>query len=319
MRDHIRCIIAVGLMLMPALCPAQGAAAWHDSVLRANVAMRAMHDSLYQGDSTAAEVARHGDLSIAASPNEAANAAAALDRFAQIRARRFGDAMPSFSGFRIVVRTEGAARAPSAGGGDVTGGSVVLTGMPDSGAAVRIQGSVRSAELAEYLINHYGEMMVASIPALSAWTNSTPPLSMDETDRRDQAMYAFITSTGESPRRCVAGDLTGCELAFNLKRTSDPENDRRLSQFLRADLLFFALDVGGTGAWNRLSSAADSGTATMLASAAQLPTDTLLAHWRQSLLSRRPPTALLTPATSFVALAWTLLILGSAVGASRWS
>jgi hypothetical protein len=310
--------MTLGLLLTPAFCPAQRAAEWRDSAQHAYAAMRAMHDSLYQGDSTTAEVARHGNLVIAASPNEAANAAAALDRFAVLRERRFGQAMPTAGGFRIVVRTDGAALLAGAAA-YMTEGTVVLSGTPDSGNTVRIQGRVRSAQLAEYLINHYGDMMVAGVPALAAWTNSTPPLSMDETERRDEAMYAFITATGESPRRCVAGDLVGCELAFNLKRSSDPENDRRLSQFLRADLLFFALDRGGAGAWDRLRTAADSGTSAMLSAAAQLPTDTLLAQWRQSLLSRRPPTALLAPATTFLALAWTVVILGGAVGTSRWS
>jgi hypothetical protein len=319
MRNHGRSLIISAFLLVPAICPAQRAAEWRDSSQRALVAMRAMRDSLYQGDSTTVEVARSGNLMIAASPNEAANAATALDHFAQVRLRRFGDGMPAAGGFRIVVRTEGVARAPNAGGGDITEGSVVLAGTPDTGDAVRIQGRVRSEQLADYLVNHYGEMMVASVPPLAAWTNSPPPLSMDEKDRRDQAMYAFITSTGESPRRCVAGDLVGCNLAFNLKRTIGPDSGRRLSQFLRADLLFFALDLGGSGAWNRLRTAADSGMSEMLAAAAQLPTDTVIARWRQSLLSRRPSTALVTPATTLMALAWTVLILGGAVGASRWT
>lgn len=318
MRDRIRALFVSALVLAPAVCPAQRAAEWHDSAQRAYAAMRAMHDSLFQGDSTTAEVARHGNLVIAASPNETANAAAALDRFVRVRDRRFGDAMPAAGGFRIVVHTEEPANVTAAGSYSPEG-TVVLTGTPDSGDALRIHGNVTSSHLADYLDDHYGEMMVASVPALDAWTHSIPPLSMDETDRRDQAMYAFVTSTGDSPRRCVAGDLVACELAFNLKRTSDPENDRRLSQFLRADLLFFALDVGGAGAWDRLRRAADSGTPAMLSAAAQLPTDTLLAHWRGSLLSRRPATALLTPAITLVALAWSVLILGGAVGASRWS
>jgi hypothetical protein len=319
MRDRMHCLLASALLLAPALCPAQRAAEWHDSAQRAYAAMRAMHDSLFQGDSTTVEVARLGILTIAASPNEDANAASALTRFAQMRERHFGDGMPAAGGFRIVVRTEGAGRIPGAGTGDMTAGSVVLTGAPDSGDAVRIEGQVRTAELADYLINHYGDMMLASVPALVAWTSSTPPLSMDETDRRDQAMYAFITSTGESPRRCVAGDLAGCQLALNLRRTTGEESGRRFSQFLRDDLLLFALDVGGQGAWHRLDSAADSGMSAMLAAASRLPADTLLARWRRSLLTRRPPTTLLTPASTLIALAWTAMIVAGALGVSRWA
>ena len=70
MRNHSLVAAAFALAIAPALCSAQQGAAWRDSAQRLNAATTALRDSMLQGDSTAAEVARRGDLVIAASPNQ---------------------------------------------------------------------------------------------------------------------------------------------------------------------------------------------------------------------------------------------------------
>ena len=90
------------------------------------------------------------------------------------------------------------------------------------------------------------------------------------------------------------------------------------SPFMRADLMYFALDLGGSGAWNRLRAGADSGVAAALAAAARQPVDSVLAHWRSDLLSRRPVAAVITPGSALLAVTWTVALLLAALGASKW-
>lgn len=314
MRDRIRTFMTLALLLTPALCAAQRAAEWRDSAQRSYAAMRALHDSLMQGDSTAVPVAHQDDVALAASPNETANAIAALDQFAAVRARHFGRALPAGGGFRMVVRTDGLLA-----GGGMAEGSVVVTGGPDSGNSVRIRGRVTTRQLASYLLDHYGEMMVASVPPLHAWIRTPPPLSMDDAERRNQSMYALATSTGDASRGCIAGDVGACARALHLVDTAAADSSRGLSQFVRADLLFYALDRGGPEAWERLRAAADSGPAAMLAAASRQPTDVLLAEWRRSLLVLRPQTPPVTVSSTLIALAWTAMLVAGALGASRWA
>src|ERR1700709_1421832 len=106
MRNRSLVFITMAMLLTPAICSAQQTERWRDSAQRAYSAMRAMHDSLLQGDSTLKEVARQGDFGISASPNQSANAAVAFDRFMRVSAHRFGQGKPSAGGFRIVVRTD---------------------------------------------------------------------------------------------------------------------------------------------------------------------------------------------------------------------
>jgi hypothetical protein len=275
-----------------------------------------LRDSMLQGDSTAAEVARRGDLVVAASANQKENAIDALGRFESVRNRWYNGEMPAQGGFRIVLRTENGARS---GSGPDSTGIVILSGLPGNGDAVATQRTVSGSGVAANLIDRYGEMMIASVPALSAWVENPPPLSMDPKERRDQAMYTFVTATGAIERRCVAGGMQACRVAMNIRQIEGTENGGRFSPFMRVDLLYYALDIGGAGAWARLRGAADSGVATMFSSAAKLPTDSLLARWRNGLLARRPATAVLSGQTALIAITWSAMLLLGAAGASKWS
>jgi hypothetical protein len=316
MRNRMTVAIALALLASPAICSAQHAAEWRDSAQRLDAAVHALRDSMLQGDPTAAEVARRGDLVVAASAGQTANALDALSRFESVRNRWYAGEMPARGGFRIVLRTETGARSTS--GPDSTG-MVILAGLPGNGNAVLTQRTVAGSSVAANLIDRYGEMMVASVPALSAWIENPPPLSADPKERRDEAMYTFVTATGAIERRCVAGGMPACRVAMSIRQIEGTENGGRFSPFMRADLLYYALDLGGAGAWARLRGAADSGVATMLSSAAKLPTDSLLARWRSGLLARRPATAVLSGHAALIAITWSAMLLLGVVGVSKWS
>lgn len=305
------------LCVMATPLAAQSAQQWQDSAHRLSEQVRALRDSLLQGDSTVREVARHGDLVIGASESLRQAASAALLRFVEARRHWFGDASPSPGGFRIVLRAteqEASFRPPA------EWAAVVLAGMPDSGNSARQERQVRRSEIAEVLIDIYAEMMWPETgPAIAKWLQQPPPLSMGENNRRVAAMYGLVTGTGSAQRACVSGVLADCAYALWLRESSGQNPGGGYSVFLRADLLLTALELGGSGAWARLSGARDSSVASALAAAAAMPIDSLLARWRSQLLAFRPISAPLGISGAGLALAWTVLALLSALGVSRWA
>lgn len=317
MRKPFVLAAALALLLAPGVCSAQHGAAWRDSAQRLYTAAAALKDSLLQGDSTAAEVARRGDLAISASPNQTRNALDALTRFIEARTRRFNDAVsPSPAGFRIVMRTQtfnGRYNARD------SAGVVILSGGPDSATSVRTERGTSSNDLTTRMIDQFGEMMIASVPQLSAWMETPPPMSMNDRDRRDQVMYTFVTAMGPIERRCVAGGLVACKVALGIRKIDGPENGGRYSPFIRADVLYFALNLGGPGAWSRLRASSDSGVEAMLSAAAKMPADSVLARWQRGLLALRPVVAVVPMSSGLIAIAWTLVFLAGALGASKWA
>jgi hypothetical protein len=292
---------------------------WRDSALRLEVQVRALRDSLLQGDSTVAEVTRRDDLVIGASEQLRGTAAGALQRFIRARARWFGGATPSPAGFRIVLRS------------DATGGrdewwltaqmeTVLLAGLPDSAGAMRTQRNVARRRIADNLIDLYGEMMYASAgPALLTWLESVPPLSMPDQERRHLAMYALVTGTGKAQRGCVAGDLADCASALTLGAPTGMESAHGYAPIVRADLLLTALELGGARGWGRFRQAAGQPIATALAAAAGMPADSLLAHWRSGLLVLRPSDTPVSLKQVLVAVGWTAGLLLGAMGVARWA
>jgi len=318
MRRRAVFVFALGLWCLPALCTAQQGTAWRDSAQRLDIAIRALHDSLLQGDSTVTEVARRGDLVIAASANDKGIAIAALQRFGEVRDRWFGDAMPSSSGFRLVIHTRN--DEPHAFYSDNQNvGAIVLVGLPDTGASVRTERSDWESGVPTGLIDRYGAMMIASVPALSAWIDNPPPLSMPEAERRDLAMYTLVTGMGPMQRKCVSGDMASCRFAMEIGPAPVGDTGAIFSKFMRADLLYFTLDAGGPGAWQRLQGAAAGGLEAGLTAAAKMSSDSLFAQWRSHLLLLRPTTAIITLRSALTAAAWSTLLLLGALGASRWA
>jgi len=316
MRKHSLLACALLVAVMPAICAAQRGAAWRDSAQRLSAVVKALGDSMLQSDSTVTEVSRTGDIVIAASPAQRRNAADAFQQFLRTTTPRFAGALPSPGGFRIVMRT---GTRPRALAGADSSGIVVLSGQPDGPGSIQTQRSVSPGDVTAGLIDRYGEMMIASVPALAAWIGNPPALSMNESSRRDQAMYGFVTAMGPTQQRCVSGGLAACSVAMGIHQIGGPEHGGRYSRYMRADLLYYALDTGGTGAWERLRGAADSGVGAMLAAAARMPTDSVVNNWRNGLLALRPATAVVSQRSALVAVIWSMLFLAGALGASKWA
>jgi hypothetical protein len=307
---------ALLVALLPAAAIGQRAEAWRDSAQRLHALASALRDSMVRGDSTTQEVARRGSFVIAASPNNRAAAAEALNRFAEISDRWFDGAMPTSGGFRIVVRTESVSSYGFGRPREV--GAVVLAGMPDTDSSARIQFTIAPGAVTNTLIDSYGALMFSSASATTLWLDTPPPLSTPEADRRQTAMYALVTGSGHAQRRCAGGDLPACAAAFGLVQSPGGDIGPAFSVFMRADLLLTALSVGGRDAWSRFRSAADSGIEPALVAAAAIPRDSLLGRWRAGLLALRPANGPISAGLGIAALIWSAALLLGALGASRW-
>ena len=328
MRNSILIATSALLCALAAPATAQQAEAWRDSTERLHARFHALEDSLMHGDSAAAEVARRGDLAIAASPTQQSLALTAFDSFATTRQHWFGSAMPSPGGFRIAVQVDGGGRRwdggtllgnPAVGTAARPVGSIILAGLPDSANAARRLRSSSAADVATTLIDQYASLMLASDTMLTTWLENPPTFSVMMNDRRHRPMYLFVTGIGALERDCVNGDVTSCRFAVDLEHAPATRIGSIYSPDLRADLLYYALDLGGTDAWTRLRNAPGAGMPAKLAAAAQMPIDSLLARWRTSLLALRPAKAVLGGESALVALAWSLVLLLTALGASRWA
>ena len=209
------------------------------------------------------------------------------------------------------------------GGGATTAaqpaGSIILAGLPDSAGAARRQSASSATDVATKLFDQYAALMLASDAPVALWIENPPVFSVMAKDHRNEAMYTFVTGTGAMERDCVNGDVESCRYAIDLEHAPATKHGSIYSPYLRADLLYYALDLGGAAAWTRLHRAAGSGLSAQLAAAAQMPVDSLLAHWRTSLLVLRPAKAVLGSESALIALAWSVGLLLVALGASRWA
>jgi hypothetical protein len=117
---------------------------------------------------------------------------------------------------------------------------------------------------------------------------------------------------------------TGC-LEQALPAACDAILDRRfddpvipLSGAFRASLTFRALQIGGEGAYLRLISNDSESPRDRLAYAAGVPADSLMAVWRDEILSNRPHHAAGMGRSGATALAWVLALLFLATRSTRW-
>ena len=296
---------------------AQPTAPWRDSALQLSARIRALRDSLLEGDSTVREVARRDGLVIGASDRLTGAAAVALARFAEARRRWFGGSLPSPDGFRIVLRSEKTVDEWPPRTRELR--TMVLAGLPDSGASVRTQRNVGDDRFAETLIDLYAEQMFASAgPQVTKWIEQGAPVSLPEKERRYIAMYAVVTGTGRAPRGCAAGNLSDCGDALGLRPSSMPARGGGYPAFVRVDLLLTALELGGPGAWERLRGTAGTHLELALAAAARLPIDSLLQRWRGDLLALRPIDSPIQFKAVLLAVGWTAAMLLAVLGLARW-
>jgi hypothetical protein len=306
--------LAVALLCLHALTlHAQEAAQWREATRLAEAEYRAVRDSMLQGDSTVREVARSGDLVVAASDDLRRIAQSALDRVALARKRWFGGRLPSEGGFRIVIsqQTEDPTRPHS---------MVVLSGLPDSGQASRMDRTVRRDQIEATLVDVFGEMMIAALPpAIRKWLDGAVSLSMPEPERRHFAMYAMATGTGLSQRACLSGSVLDCLYALGLGSPPRNEPGGAYAAYLRGDLLLTTLELQPE-AWDRLRMSNASEPSVALVQAAGLTADSLIDHWLRVTTLSRPRAGLLGAGMALTVLVWIgLTFMGALLGGkSRW-
>ncbi len=304
-------------MLLPAKAPAQSAAIWRDSSARLGEAIRALTDSMAKGDSGSIEIARRGDLVMAASPNLRAEGLEAFDRVNQLRDRWFGDGRVSPSGFRLVVRI---VTYPRANQPERQLGALTLAELPDTERVTGREVTVESAEAGYQMATTYFQMMFWGIPPdVGRWLAGPPGLWERDTEWRDETMYAFITGTGAAERECISGNMAGCSRALGFQPLLPGDSSRVFYPMVRADLMLTALEIGGKGAWQRAVHDPTSTAEQALVAAAGIPLDSLMARWRSGLLERRPNAPPVSGASAALAIAWTALLLLGATGAARWA
>jgi hypothetical protein len=309
--------LTLSLLAAGGAARAQSATVWRDSAQRLSVHLLALRDSLLDGDSTVREVARRSGLVLGASPRMRSQGLDGLARVGEARRRWFGAALPSPNGFRIVLRSDNGRYGLPARSRQVD--VVVLSGLPDSGPSRRTQRNVADGRLADQLVDLYAELMFQSGgPELRRWMDLGAPVSQPDRERRAVAMYILVTGATPAERGCLLGSLEDCAAALAL-RAAGPGTSGYYPPFVRVDLLLTALELGGPGAWERLRNAGGSGMEAALASAAGMPTDSLLSRWRRGLLALRPGDSPLEAEVVLVGLVWTAGLLVAALGLSRWA
>lgn len=315
-------VLLAAILTLRSGLAAQNAAAWRDSTYRLTAEVKTIEDSLRKADEAIEEVARRQGLVASASARYRQIAAETLDRFDQARRRWFGEAMPSSAGFRIVLRhgERWSFRRNAAGPQ-----SLAIAGLPDTGSAPRVTPFLPARRLsnsgtaAEEMISYYGNMMMESAPSsIQRWLPGGLPLILSDAARREQAMYALVTGDGSAQRACVVGDLGACAYVLGLRAPATPAPGGQYYPLARADLLLFALDQGGSGAWERLQDKSGKSAEAHLVAAAGIPADSLIARWRSGLMAMRPDHAPISSTTALAILAWSSAILLAALGTARW-
>jgi len=311
------------VLAFPWTLAAQDAAAWRDSAYRLTAEIKRVRDSVQRADESIAEVARRSGLVVSASVKYQPIAMATLARFDSTRRRWFGEALPSGDGFRIVLRTGESWRWRRATESPQT---ISISGLPDTGTATRFSPLVGSRALssperaAHEMLSHFGNMMVGSAaPSIQRWLPAGPSLILSDTERREQAMYALVTGDGNAQRACVMGDLDACAYVLGLREPLTLDPGGQYYPLARADLLLFALDQGGPGAWKRLRDGPDDSAQERLAAAAGMPADSLIARWRHGLLAMRPDRGPISGIATLAFLAWSSVLLVAALGIAKWA
>lgn len=309
-------ILLAALSLRALALEGQRASEWRETARRAEAEYRALRDSMLQGDSSVREVARKDDLVIGASADLGTPARDAFGQLIRIRERWFSGQSPVPDGFRIVLRE----RAYDPAGQIRSNGLVVLSGLPDSGSAIRMDRIAWRGQIGDMVLDSYGEMMIGSLPpGVRAWLDPAIPLSLPEGERRHLVMYAVATGTGASQRGCLLGVAEDCLYALGLARPHREEPGGRYAGLLRTDFLLAALELR-PDAWKRLQLAGDKEPILGLSEAAGIPADSLARHWLKGILATRSTEGLLGVRMGLSAIGWIALLLAGMVlgGGSRW-
>ncbi len=85
----------------------------------------------------------------------------------------------------------------------------------------------------------------------------------------------------------------------------------------RADFMYFAIGRGGAESFPRLNASSGS-MSRRFATAAGMPTDSVVSSWRSQVIAAAPPPITMPTRTAWMALAWAILLGVVATRSSRW-
>ena len=97
-----------------------------------------------------------------------------------------------------------------------------------------------------------------------------------------------------------------------------PQIPQPLSFQARNLLVSTALQLGGTGAYDRLMADTTAAVTVRLARAANGPIDHVVATWRANVIAARPPATAVAAGDGLLAIAWVGLIAFGAIRSTRW-
>ena len=91
-----------------------------------------------------------------------------------------------------------------------------------------------------------------------------------------------------------------------------------LSQEVRATMLWYALERGGEGAWDRLAGSIDEPLAQALLQTSGLTAEELAEGWRAWVVQARPEVHAVLGTTRWAAFFWILILIALAMRSTRW-
>lgn len=117
--------------------------------------------------------------------------------------------------------------------------------------------------------------------------------------------------------RCVDDRVDSACVAF-LRALGRVQVPRPLTFEARNLLVSTALEMGGTGGYDRLTADSTASVIDRLSYAAGTPIDRVVATWRSNVLAARPPRSDVPVRDALLALGWVGLLACGAVRSTRW-
>lgn len=132
--------------------------------------------------------------------------------------------------------------------------------------------------------------------------------------------YTRFSAFGQEVADCRKGSFEACDAALHgyVDRWHNQSWGIPVLSDVNASLLWYAMQVGGEGAWGRLLDHADEEPLAALAAAAGMNADALAAGWRNWLMEQHPESHAGLGSLTLGALFWTLLLITFAARSTRW-
>lgn len=268
------------------------------------------------------DTVREGVLTVLAAPNLVPAVREAARNLSPLVERTYGDAAARLRNDDSISRE--LVFHSRTGGLRGSRDSAITAGVARNALVIAVQNVMRLDWPKHPLSFWYGSHLIA-------------PYSAEELNQGlEQTFIHLVTSRWPAPQRCFAGDVVQCRVALALATADAPGillyqvgqplteaqralfgSERILPGVNRLTFVRFTLQQGGPGAYARF--AVPQGTmGDALARAAELPLDTLIAHWRTSVVAAAPKRVTTPFAVAWAAVAWVVAFGALSLRSGRW-